>query len=1078
MATVQTIPTPTDIKDLIDPLDQTTNKSGFQRAHIIGEDFGTGQELDWFGKLLGPNGINEAFNGVLLPQSARGGAVLEAAVHRSNHVPELNSLFYDADPDTKGTSNRWMNALERSLRRDLQRAGLAIEDLGTPAAAEIAEAYRIKTRNFLDYTKTLFLHQDILDKLGYSGLKSLALNGQDVRFASNADVAAYLQGLADQGLLDFQTVENNGLFKRISELRAAAGGDVSIDELLINEWPDLSRIIYPNGEVRWTPEIEADNKLKSSIYNNFQEPDGKITPSNYEAFTAEAESARSKSLADKIASMIRQLRDAGIETAQKTLAELERAFVRTFHASAAKMAEYAEYAEQRAKYILSLVDEMGAKVPELVRAGLQKAKDYYSNPDGGVHKTRLGLTVAAGVLAIADLWVEADKRGGFFTPEFGTYLKETLKDVATSIVSPAGVLLIGAQFTPLGPVLDITLGAVLAYTAIRKVLDYVVDTYGQDPGFIHDYVKPVRDWIVGFEQKIEGYVELAKKAIGSEVESLLEGVTGRAIEWVGGQSAIPITQGNELNNWLVHRGAGEVYGDAGNDALVGWFGEVIHKGEALDRATREHERAAEEAYKEAVRHGDPTAVKPVPTPDVDRADEDYHLLLDGGAGKDWVIAIGGEEVTTAGGLGRDWIYNTSSGGEIWGDVKGSVNLGGGHYAYFENGQQVDIADGHDNSDNFWYAPDVTIMDAQHSDVLKFYGLPLTGGDANGGLIGLGINGLAGAAIGLANAAQGNLSDWTKGVYFDHLFPWMTYQFQRNADGNLDLYITNQFDQVFRAFFSIPGFTDAPSDGPLHGYMKVANVDVIGSRLGALQFGLEDQGSLGMVFRAVNPLQMLLPILNLVPGAIGAALYYSVYADTLASTAAAIGRAAKAAKWSSGGDPLVIDLDGDGIETISLDASRTYFDVDGDLFRERTGWLKGDDGFLVLDANGNGRVDDISEMFGNRFQGGYDELAAYDSNGDGKITMADAVWASLQVWQDKNRDGVTQDGELKTLDQLGITELSLIRNRLSATTSAGGNLQADSSVTFADGRVSTTFCKEKASNDNGTSHRALVARIVA
>lgn len=80
------------------------------------------------------------------------------------------------------------------------------------------------------------------------------------------------------------------------------------------------------------------------------------------------------------------------------------------------------------------------------------------------------------------------------------------------------------------------------------------------------------------------------------------------------------------------------------------------------------------------------------------------------------------------------------------------------------------------------------------------------------------------------------------------------------------------------------------------------------------------------------------------------------------------------------------------------------------FRERTGWLKGDDGFLVLDANGNGRVDDISEMFGNRFQGGYDELATYDSNGDGKITMADAIWASLQVWQDKNRDGVTDVGK--------------------------------------------------------------------
>src|SRR5258706_16102875 len=120
MTTVQNIPTPTNIKDLIDPLDNTSNKSGFQRAHIIGEDFGTGTELDWFAKILGPAGINESFNAVLLPQSARGGALLGAAVHRSNHVSEFDSLFYDSDPNTKDSSDRWMNVLESNLRDDLK----------------------------------------------------------------------------------------------------------------------------------------------------------------------------------------------------------------------------------------------------------------------------------------------------------------------------------------------------------------------------------------------------------------------------------------------------------------------------------------------------------------------------------------------------------------------------------------------------------------------------------------------------------------------------------------------------------------------------------------------------------------------------------------------------------------------------------------------------------------------------------------------------------------------------------------------------------------------------------------------
>ena len=59
------------------------------------------------------------------------------------------------------------------------------------------------------------------------------------------------------------------------------------------------------------------------------------------------------------------------------------------------------------------------------------------------------------------------------------------------------------------------------------------------------------------------------------------------------------------------------------------------------------------------------------------------------------------------------------------------------------------------------------------------------------------------------------------------------------------------------------------------------------------------------------------------------------------------------------DPLVLELDGDGIETSALGTqgrdSDVYFDHDGDFFAERTGWLDGDDGFLALDKNGNGGV---------------------------------------------------------------------------------------------------------------------------
>ncbi|HVJ03762.1 MAG TPA: calcium-binding protein, partial [Sphingomonas sp.] len=153
---------------------------------------------------------------------------------------------------------------------------------------------------------------------------------------------------------------------------------------------------------------------------------------------------------------------------------------------------------------------------------------------------------------------------------------------------------------------------------------------------------------------------------------------------------------------------------------------------------------------------------------------------------------------------------------------------------------------------------------------------------------------------------------------------------------------------------------------------------------------------------------------------------------------------------------MIDLDGDGIETTSVDGSKAYFDVDGDLFAERTGWLKGDDGFLVLDGNGNGRVDGIDELFGNRASGGFAELAQYDSDGDGRISASDAIWSELKVWQDRDRDGETDAGELRTLAQLGIVSLSLSTTSLNVSTPQNARLLSRSDVTFVGGRVSQMF----------------------
>ncbi len=124
------------------------------------------------------------------------------------------------------------------------------------------------------------------------------------------------------------------------------------------------------------------------------------------------------------------------------------------------------------------------------------------------------------------------------------------------------------------------------------------------------------------------------------------------------------------------------------------------------------------------------------------------------------------------------------------------------------------------------------------------------------------------------------------------------------------------------------------------------------------------------------------------------------------------------------DPLVLDLNGDGVNTIAMSDSDAYFDFDGDGFAEKSGWIDSSDAFLVLDKNGNGKVDDISELFGDNNTSGFDALQEYDSNADGVIDSSDEIYNQLQVWQDKNSDALTNEGEMMSLSEAGITSINL------------------------------------------------------
>ncbi|MFC1835941.1 calcium-binding protein [Thermodesulfobacteriota bacterium] len=131
------------------------------------------------------------------------------------------------------------------------------------------------------------------------------------------------------------------------------------------------------------------------------------------------------------------------------------------------------------------------------------------------------------------------------------------------------------------------------------------------------------------------------------------------------------------------------------------------------------------------------------------------------------------------------------------------------------------------------------------------------------------------------------------------------------------------------------------------------------------------------------------------------------------------------------DPLLVDFDGDGVETTSV-SDGAYFDHSGDGYREQTGWVVSDDGLLALDTDGDGIISSDRELFGNQTPlrngataaNGFRALAEWDSNKDGRISKEDPIFPELKVWKDGHNDGHSMPSELHTLDALGITAINL------------------------------------------------------
>jgi trimeric autotransporter adhesin len=163
-------------------------------------------------------------------------------------------------------------------------------------------------------------------------------------------------------------------------------------------------------------------------------------------------------------------------------------------------------------------------------------------------------------------------------------------------------------------------------------------------------------------------------------------------------------------------------------------------------------------------------------------------------------------------------------------------------------------------------------------------------------------------------------------------------------------------------------------------------------------------------------------------------------------------------------PLMIDLDGGGIQTISREQG-VYFDHNQSGYAERTGWIAGNDGFLVWDKNNNGIIENGNELFGEFTylstgqwaNNGYRVLGDMDENDDGVVDASDSHWTDIKVWVDQNYNGISELGEVHSLSEYSIASIGTTYAYDPNAVDDNGNLPTMvGQYTFANGQTGVTI----------------------
>lgn len=152
------------------------------------------------------------------------------------------------------------------------------------------------------------------------------------------------------------------------------------------------------------------------------------------------------------------------------------------------------------------------------------------------------------------------------------------------------------------------------------------------------------------------------------------------------------------------------------------------------------------------------------------------------------------------------------------------------------------------------------------------------------------------------------------------------------------------------------------------------------------------------------------------------------------------------------DPLVINLDTDAA---GFSNQTFYFDIDADGKQDEISELMKGSGYLALDKNGDGRINDGSELFGTRSGDGFADLSAYDEDGNGWIDEADSIWQKLLIWtKDENGEDICYRLKEKGVGAICLSHASTDYSLNDAQNQTNGRIRATGLFLYESGMAGT------------------------